>query len=266
MALHAPYRANSVNKSLPMATAVNLDYIKKESVEPLPRVVKENDANSRSEHRLTVNTEGGKGHSIGRKFRKAHRDRTLSSGSYSSTMSNREMCRICHHKTDDTGVDVLIYPCACKFSSGGVHATCVNTWAWEMRSNVCEICRRRYDSRYVPYIKQPCIQWKFVPRYTRRRTVIALVVLAFLLAITTITAYLLTDTLLNKPDIESSLHAVWALVAAASVSGMGLICFLAWFIMFCCETVKEYREESSKHKERLVPREQSVPPVTVQQA
>lgn len=211
---------------------------------------------------LSVFVDGGKGshNENSNNVERGYRARTVSSGSYASTLSNKEMCRICHYKVDEDGNDVLIYPCGCKFSSGGVHETCVNKWAFRMKSNVCEICRHRYDSKYVPYIKQPLINWKFVPQYTRKRTVIAIVVLVFLLAITCITSYLLASTLPKNQGMRSSLQIVWPLVAVVSVSGMGLVCFLAWFIMFCWGTVSEYKEESSKHKERI-----SVSPVAVQQ-
>ncbi|XP_078000983.1 E3 ubiquitin-protein ligase MARCHF1-like [Glandiceps talaboti] len=179
------------------------------------------------------------------------RDRTYSSKSDASSMSMRDICRICHLDANvDEEKTELIFPCACRYA--GVHQYCIYKWALKMKSNICEICEKRFDAKYVPEIPQPCINWNFVPSYTRRRTIIAVIVMVFLVAITCITSYLLANTLKkNTKGISDSVHIVWPLIAVVAICGMGFICFVTWFMFFLCETFKVYHSASSKHRKRI---------------
>lgn len=49
-------------------------------------------------------------------------------------------CRIC---LDEEGT--LIYPCACKGSTGGMHRECLEKWVLESGSEICEICNEPYN-------------------------------------------------------------------------------------------------------------------------
>ncbi|XP_070557883.1 E3 ubiquitin-protein ligase MARCHF2-like [Ptychodera flava] len=182
------------------------------------------------------------------------RERAYSTRSDASSMSGlKDVCRICHWYAEargtDNQVEELIFPCACLYA--GVHQRCIYKWASKMKSNVCEVCDQKFDPKYVPEIKQPYINWNFVPSYTRRRSIIASIILTFLVAITVITSYLLVKTLMKGENIKDSMHIVWPLIAVVSICCMGLICFVTWFCVFCRETVKEYSEASKKHMRRI---------------
>lgn len=53
-------------------------------------------------------------------------------------------CRICYEEDG-----VLIHPCACKGTVGGIHVHCLKKWVKESDKTTCEICRTRYERREV---------------------------------------------------------------------------------------------------------------------
>ncbi|XP_071961202.1 uncharacterized protein [Antedon mediterranea] len=136
--------------------------------------------------------------------------------------SDIPLCRICQENMGSKGKDKLISPCGCAGSSKYIHINCLQRWARTKGSNICEICNKQYDKKYMKF-----------PRLTtsEENTLIsALIILLLLGGVAGVGVYLLVSHIRGTGG--NITDDIWISLSLVTSGGMGLALFMPWFVMF----------------------------------
>ncbi|XP_033121402.1 E3 ubiquitin-protein ligase MARCH8-like [Anneissia japonica] len=145
------------------------------------------------------------------------------------------LCRICQEKMGIKGKDKLISPCGCSGSSKFIHIRCLQKWTRTKGSNICEICNKQYEQKYLK-----------LPRLTtseENTLVSALIILVLLSGVTGVGVYLLVAHI--HETAGNITGDIWISLSLLTSGGMGLALFMPWFSMFIwriCVNSKRRRE------------------------
>ncbi|XP_055587694.1 uncharacterized protein LOC129740116 isoform X2 [Uranotaenia lowii] len=73
---------------------------------------------------------------------------------------NSQFCRICRQSDDNLVENV----CACKGSMSFIHERCLRMWTKYQRSEICEVCRTKFNCNFEPKLSDWTLTWNFVRR------------------------------------------------------------------------------------------------------